>query len=171
MELENMNRGYLLPPGCKDLIDALTLNSMQQSPFNKGHLAKLVALKAKLSPQEFTDFYQEALKHFKPHFIKCKPQLPNASKPVEPPPFVAEIVTWTSSKGFSAELPPITGEIVIRSETSVAKLAALLALKPFQVVADVLELGIFVSAEDSLGFEIISKVARKHGFFAIRAAS
>jgi hypothetical protein len=58
MELENMNRGYLLPPGCKDLIDALTLNSMQQSPFNQGHLAKLVALKAKLSPQEFTDFYE-----------------------------------------------------------------------------------------------------------------
>jgi hypothetical protein len=98
------------------------------------------------------------LKQFKPHF---KPNFATFFTKGKPQPFAPE----------PANLPAITGEIVIREETSVTKLAALLDLTPFQVVADVMELGLFVSVKDSLSFEVVSKVARKHGFFAIRAAS
>ena len=128
-----MNRGYLLPPGCKDLIDVLNLKA-----------------KLSLSPEKL-DYFLEFLKRRKPKVLKFEPN-PPLPKP-------------------SAALPPITGQIVVPAESTVAQLAAILGLKPFQIVADVMELGIFVTAQDPLSFEIISSVARKHGFFAIRAAS
>ena len=49
-----MKRGYLLPGGCKDLIDVLKLKSKQQSPQHPAHLVDILKLKfdfLKLMPQ------------------------------------------------------------------------------------------------------------------------
>ena len=108
MENDFMKRGYLLPEGCKDLIDVLTLKPQQQ------------------------------------------PRPPSFLLPAPP--------------------PLIVGEIVVPERTSVLQLAALLGQKPFQIVADVMQLGIFATVTQPLGFQIISSVARKYGFIAKRAA-
>jgi hypothetical protein len=133
MEPDFMERGYLLPKGCKDLIDALKLKP-QQPP----------APRPVLPLEAF---------NLKPELLKFKPTQP--SPPHSAPP---------------APLPPIIGEIVVPLQTTVSKLADLLGKKPLQIIADVLQLGFFVSATETLTFEIISGVARKYGFIAIRTA-
>jgi hypothetical protein len=105
-----MKRGYLLPEGCKDLIDTLKL---------------------------------------KPH---DDPKHPSPPRPV------------------AAPLPPIVGELVIPEQTSVSDLARLLSQKPFQIVADLMQFGIFATFKQTLDFQTISSVARKYGFIAKRAA-
>jgi len=149
-----MNRGYLLPPGCKDLIDAMNLKAvLPGSPGRSGFIdfsyltPQVVKLMQKLSPKQ--------LDHLLEAFIKGKLQT----------------VYLPHSPQSAAGLTPMTGQIVVPSETTAAQLAPLLGLKPFQVVADVLELGLYVTAKEPLSFEIISSVARKHGFLAIKAAS
>lgn len=140
-----MGRGYLLPAGCKDLIDVLNLKS-GQSQLHPAQLIDLSKLKLKLSPPQLNQLL-DALK-------KLKQQL-EPKQPFPSPP---------------APLPPIKGEMVVPAETTAAQLAALLGQKPFQIVADVMDLGFFVTANDPLSFEIIFSVARKHGFFAIKPA-
>jgi hypothetical protein len=120
-----MKRGFLLPEGCKDLIDILKPKWPQLSaPY---------------------------LTAFKPQLQKFKPTQP--SSPKHPLP-----------------LPPIVGEVIIPASTSTAQLAALLGQKPFTIIADVMQLGFFVSANQLLDFEIISSVARKYGFIANRGS-
>jgi Translation initiation factor IF-2, N-terminal region len=111
MEHDFMKRGYLLPEGCKDLIDILKL---------------------------------------KPH---QEPKHPSLQHHVSPPP-----------------LPPVIGELVIPESASVLHLARLLSQKPFQIVADLMQLGVFATVKQTLDFEVISSVARKYGFIAKRAA-
>ena len=108
MENEYMKRGYLLPEGCKDLIDVW---------------------KVKGTP---------------------KPSTPKSSS--------------------AAALPPVIGDLVVPAGMTVSELAASLTQKPFQIIADLMELGIFANLKDELGFETISKVVRKYGFIAKRAA-
>jgi hypothetical protein len=146
MEHDFMNRGYLLPPGCKDLIDVLNLKRMQPASQSSIYLSKL---NQKLTPKQMVQ-WSEFVKKFKLQLMKLKLENPF------PKPAVA--------------LPPVVGQIVVAAETSVAQLAALLGQKEFQIVADVMMLGFLVTDESLLGFEVVSKVARKHGFFAIRAA-
>jgi translation initiation factor IF-2 len=112
-----MKRGYLLPDGCKDLIDVL---------------------KRKPHPISATSC--------QPQHKKFKPTHPLLKHPV----------------------PPVVGELVIPAPASVSELAKLLGQKPFKIIADVMELGFFVSAKQSLSFEIVSSVARKYGFIAKR---
>jgi len=149
-----MNRGYLLPPGCKDLIDAMNLKAvLPGSPGRSGFIdfsyltPQVVKLMQKLSPKQ--------LDHLLEVFIKGKLQM--VKLPLSPQP--------------AGGLSPLASQIVVPPETTAAQVAALLGLKPFQIVADVLELGFFVTAKEPLSFEIISSVARKHGFLAIKAAS
>jgi hypothetical protein len=121
MENEYMKRGYLLPPGCKDLSDVLKLKH----------------------------------KHVQSGFFKA-------------PAWISEV-----SMGFEKvpePLPPVTGQIFITPGTSVMKLAALLGQKPFVIVADLMKLGMFATIDFLLDFKTISKVARMHGFTAIKAA-
>jgi hypothetical protein len=150
VEYDFMKRGYLLPTGCKDLIDVLNLKAMQQSSPNPGELISFLKLNPKLTPQQLA-FMLGVLKKLKPQFLKFEPAPPASQA--------------------SAPLPPILREVVVPAETTVSQLAALLGQKLSQVVADVMELGFFVTTKDALSFEIISSVARKHGFFAIRVAS
>jgi hypothetical protein len=48
----------------------------------------------------------------------------------------------------------------------IRELAGLLELKSFKVVADILELGIFKTADQSIDFATAAKIARKRGFIA-----
>lgn len=50
----------------------------------------------------------------------------------------------------------------------VKDLAGTIKLKPFQVVADLMELKLFKSADDEVDFETASVIARKHGYRAQR---
>jgi hypothetical protein len=111
MENEFMKRGYLLPEGCKDLIDIL----------------------------------------------KPKPsQAPERPSPQGP--------------AGSAPLPTIIGEIHVPEGTTVTQLAALQKTKPYRIVADLMELGVFASVKDCPSLEIMSRVTRKYGFVAKRSA-
>lgn len=50
----------------------------------------------------------------------------------------------------------------------VRDLASAIQLKPFKVVADLMELKLFKSPEDTIDFETASLLARKHGYRAER---
>jgi len=136
MEHDFMKRGYLLPEGCKDLIDVLKLKPKQQSPQHPAHLVDILKLKF-----DFLKLMPQVLK------LKPKPHSPQHPAP----------------------LPPLVGEIVIPEQTSASQLAALLGQKASEIIADVMQLGFFVTAKP-LDFKIISSVARKYGFIAKRAA-
>jgi translation initiation factor IF-2 len=58
--------------------------------------------------------------------------------------------------------------ILVADYTSVKELAGLLGLKPFKVVADVLELGIFKHAGELIDSPTAAAVATKHGYVAGR---
>lgn len=107
MDYDYSKRSYLLPEGCKDLIDALTLKSQQ----------------------------------------KPKTQLPLQS----------------------VLLPPIIGELIVQEPTTVGQLAALLKAKPFQIIADLMQWGVFATIKQEIEFAIVLRVARKYGFIAKRA--
>src|SRR3954466_9758077 len=50
----------------------------------------------------------------------------------------------------------------------VKELAAKLGIKPFKIIADLLEIGEFKFPEDSIDFETAWLAAQKHGYRAIR---
>jgi len=50
----------------------------------------------------------------------------------------------------------------------VRDLASALELKPFKVVADLMELKLLKSPDDTVDFETASRIARKHGYRAQR---
>lgn len=68
-----------------------------------------------------------------------------------------------------APLPPVTKQVFIPPQTTVKKLAALLDLRPIEVVGDLMKLGTFAMLDYRLDFKTISDVARLHGFLAIKA--
>ena len=127
MEHDYMKRGYLLPEGCKDLIDVLKRK-------------------------------QKRVHYLFPKLPKQFAQLPKGYG------------TMIKSLKQPAPLPPVKGEITIPAQTTVAQLAALLSQKPFRIVADLMQLGVFASVKQLLGFETISRIARKYGFIAKKAA-
>lgn len=147
-----MKRGYLLPDGCKDLMDVLRRTASPLSPAGLVYQLDAAAVKSQLwklmgkQPLQAAQL-MDILMKLKPQVLKLKPKPPQQS----PDP-----------------LPLIVGEMVIPDQTPVSQLAALLGQKPSQVIADVMKLGFFVTAEEPLSFEIISRVARKHGYIARR---
>ena len=65
-------------------------------------------------------------------------------------------------------LPPITGELVVPERMMVRELAGALGRKPFQIIADLMEIGVFANVNQFIEFETIAKVARRHGLQAKR---
>ena len=116
MDFGFMKRGYLLPKGCKDLIDVLNL------------------------PREGGEYFIDVSK-LKPQVFK----FPQGKLPAQ---------------------PLILEELVIPKGISVAHFAELLGKKLFRIIADLMELGVFATANQSVSFEILCKVARKYGFIA-----
>lgn len=123
MENEYMKRGYLLPPGCKDLADVLK------------HKEKFVPGAVLHSPPQIP----------KGHWMTA------LDKP--------------TSKAWKEK-----GQIFVPPGTSVKTLATLLGQKPFQIIGDLMALGVFALVDSILDFKTISKVARFYGFTAIKAA-
>jgi hypothetical protein len=101
MEDDYMKRGYLLPAGCKDLIDVLRLE------------------------------------------VQHKPKTP---------------------------LALIIGELTVAEPVPVGQLAAVLGQKPSRIIADLMELGVFATAQQLIPFDIIAQVARSYGYTAKKAA-
>lgn len=66
--------------------------------------------------------------------------------------------------------PPVVGEIVIPEQTNVEDLATLLHQKKFQIVADLMRLGVFLTVYQIPDYEVITKIARLYGYIAKRAA-
>lgn len=118
MNFEHFERGYLLPTGCKDLIDAINLQAKSDA------LDFLPRLHAK---------------------------------------------TFFKPSGAPSQLPPIKGELVVSKRASVEELAELLGQKPFKIIADAMNLGIFATVKQSLPFGTIQQIARKYGYIAKRS--
>ncbi len=62
--------------------------------------------------------------------------------------------------------PPPGKTVYLLDQTVVRDLAGALHLKPFKVLADLIEMRIFTSTEDTLDFKTASLIARKHGYRA-----
>lgn len=139
MENEYMKRGYLLPPGCKDLADVL---KHKQQPVQGDVFHSLPQISEKHwtvyipVSKKFGTTYDPTLKFWKP----------------------------------PATLPPLKGQIFIPPHTTVRKLADLLGQKPFQIIGELMKMGMFATVDFLLDFKTISKVARMYGFTAIAAA-
>ena len=65
-----------------------------------------------------------------------------------------------------APLPPIIGEMKVAEQMTVVELAAVLKQKPFKIIADLMELGVFANVHQQVAFEIITQVVRKYGYTA-----
>jgi len=117
MNFEHFERGYLLPMGCKDLIDVINLQ-------DKDDIIHLLA----------------------------KPQ-------------TQILKIWSGALNL---VPPVKGELVISERVSVEQLAELLGQKPFKIIADAMQLGIFATVKQSLPFGTIQRIARNYGYIAKR---
>ena len=67
--------------------------------------------------------------------------------------------TWQQPVGFM-------GDLFFSDVTLVADLAAFLGQKPFKIIADLMELGVFATLKQTVNFETVSKVAWKYGYTA-----
>jgi hypothetical protein len=103
MNHEYKKRGYLLPHGCKDLID-------------------VVKLPASVKPL--------------PAFTQYSP------------------------------LSLVIGEVTVAGPMTVRELASVLKRKPFQIIADLIQLGVMANVDQQISLEIIARVARKYGYVA-----
>ena len=81
---------------------------------------------------------------------------PIASKPARP----------KTSIPPTAPLPPIIGSITVPDQMTVAELATALAQKPFRIVADLIDMGVFAGNNQQVDFNTISRVVRKYGLVA-----
>jgi len=129
-------RSYLLPPGCKDLIDLLRLEEQK-----KQHSIQLPFLK---SGDIFAAGPEQLLGPWKLKQKKPKP--------------APEMI----------ELPTIQ-EVTISEEIVVKELAKIAGQKPYKIIADLMEIGIFASVIQKIGFEAASRVLKKYGIAAKRA--
>jgi translation initiation factor IF-2 len=83
------------------------------------------------------------------------PDLPLAPQPGVPPVFVAD------DGGEESDDPKL---IIIKPPILLPELASRLGLKPFQVMADLIKLGVFPAANQPLEPEIAAQVCEIHGF-------
>lgn len=127
-------RSYLLPPGCKDLIDLLRLEEQKkrasiQLPFSKGEIFAAGSAEA-LSP-------------------------------------------WKLKKKKDSQDPPTIlplREVIIPAEILVRELADIAGQKPYKIIADLMEIGIFASVKQAVQFDAASRILKKYGITAKRAA-
>lgn len=53
---------------------------------------------------------------------------------------------------------------------TVSDLASALNQKPFKIIADLMQLGVFATASQCLGFDALFKIARTYGYVAEQLA-
>ena len=111
VDFEHFERGYLLPKGCKDLIDVIDFRA------------------------------------------KRKPTI--CLKPIS----IAATHTLLSNENLLLSLPVTVGD-----------LASALKQKPFKIIADLMELGVFAAVNQCLGFDAVFQIARRYGYVAEKLA-
>jgi hypothetical protein len=136
-------RSYLLPPGCKDLIDLLKLEEDKKQLSTQ--LPSLPGLPGLLKGEIFIAGTQEMLGPWK--LKKNKSKEPGDE---------------------SLNIPSIR-EVVIPNEILVRELAKIAGQKPFKIIADLMEIGIFANVTQKIGFEAASRVLKKYGILAKKA--
>lgn len=65
-----------------------------------------------------------------------------------------------------ATLPPVIGELEIPDQMTVRELAPLLKKKPFQLIAALMEIGVFANVDQQLGFDVIARLVSRYGYLA-----
>jgi hypothetical protein len=73
-------------------------------------------------------------------------------------------VAWPPAQ--RKKVPPITQYITLPVLLSVEKLSELAGKKPFCIIADLMELGVFVNLSGNVSFDIAAKVLRWYGIAA-----
>ena len=107
MYFDYSKRDYLLPPGCKDLIDVLRLNQSTAASL------------------------------------------------------------WQSAQRRRRKSnPPITHHVTVPDPVSVKQLIELAGKKPFCIITDLMELGLFVNIDGTVSFDIAARVLRGYGIVA-----
>jgi len=79
---------------------------------------------------------------------------------------VKPLTTFPSTK----PLPPIAGEVTVAERMTIRELAALLKQKPFQIIAELIELKILAKMDQELSFDLIAQLVRRYGYTAKREA-
>jgi translation initiation factor IF-2-like protein len=130
-------RSYLLPPGCKDLIDLLRLEEQKKQQSIQLPFLQSGNMSASSAEQIFA-----------PWKLKKK----------------------TSKHPESGSLnPPLMREVTIAAEILVKELANIASQKPFRIIADLMEIGIFANVMQKVGFEAAARVLKKYGIVAKKA--
>jgi hypothetical protein len=132
-------RSYLLPLGCKDLIDLLRLE--EQKKRTASQTLKLPGFHAEI----FIPGTQETFGPWK--LKKMKSKEPQAEPPVVPP----------------------TSEVFIPDQILVMQVAKIAGQKPFKIIADLMEIGIFANVMQKIGYEAASRILKKYGIVARKA--
>jgi hypothetical protein len=126
MHYDYTKRNYLLPHGCKDLIDVLKL--------------------------------EEKTADLPPIFsAQMLPELFHAWK-------LPKITTKSDDSTVSVKPSKVT----ISDKISIVELALISGQQPFTIIADLLQLGDFVSMKDEVDFETAARLLKKYGFLARR---
>jgi hypothetical protein len=129
-------RNYLLPPGCKDLIDLLRLEEQKkQRP------------SIQLPYLQSGDMFAGNEEIFGPWKLK-KPKEPEPSPPAKERP---------------------VRQVTIPDEVFVLELAKIAGQKPFKIIADLMEIGIFANMKQKVRFEAAAHVLKKYGIVAKKA--
>ena len=131
-------RSYLLPPGCKDLIDLLRLEEQKKS-------FQLPMLPGLQGGETFLAGTEEI---FGPWKLKKK----KSNHPQADP------------------LSVSIREVEIPNEILVVELAKIAGQKPFKIIADLMEIGVFANLKQQVGFEAASRVLKKYGIIAKKTA-
>lgn len=138
-------RSYLLPPGCKDLIDLLKLEEQKKQPSIE--LPMLQGLPGLQGGELFIAGTQQILGAWK---LKKKKSKEPAIDPIG--------------------AQEVTREVAILESIVVKELANIAGQKPFKIIADLMEIGIFANIMQKVGFEAASRVLKKYGILAKKAA-
>ena len=100
-----------------------------------------------------------SLRFRRSHLVDLQAALRVLAKPA-----VSTLVAWP------ADVPKV---IQVQEPATVAEIAALLGLKPFQVIAELMKFDVFKSIHDELSRQQIEKLVSKQGFAAcfVRASN
>lgn len=131
-------RSYLLPPGCKDLIDFLRLQEQKKQASIELPFMQLGDVSVD-NPAEMP--------------VPWKLKKKKAKDPVED---LLKI--------------PTLREVTIPEALLVVDLARIAGQKPFKIIADLMEIGIFANANYKVGFQAASRVLKKYGIVAKKAS-
>lgn len=126
MHYDYSKRNYLLPHGCKDLIDVLNLEEQTQPipPILSGQL-----------PSEVFSAW------------KLPKITPKSGQPI---------------------LGADTQDVVISDKVSILELSLITGQQPFTIIADLFQLGDFVTLKDEVEFDKAALLLKKYGFIAKR---